>query len=168
MVSVKINISLPKRDFASRKWLESMASEQRTVVLPKLRALFNQTVFGWSAKNKPKFGWAQSRSNDSISLSMYPTGTGADIWALVSAGSPAHPIPAKPGGLMRFKKGYRAATTPGSLMSRRAYRSNPVWTSRIVAHPGFEPRNFPAQIADEFVSTFTRDMQNALNKVARS
>lgn len=166
MVSVKVNITLPKRDFASRKWLEAMASAQRQTTVPKLRVLFRQTVFGWS--KKPGFGWSQTRSNDSMTITMYPTGEGADIWNLVSLGSPAHPIPARVGGLLRFKKGYRASTTPGSLMSRRKYRSNPVWTARVVAHPGFEPRNFPAQIADEFVSTFTQDMQNAINKVARS
>ncbi|MBK7366193.1 MAG: hypothetical protein IPI97_14845 [Nitrosomonas sp.] len=168
MVSVKVNITLPKRDFASRKWLEAMASKQRSVVLPKLRAVFKKTIYGWSEAKQPDFGWVQTRNNNSMTLAMYPKGPNAELWALVSRGAPAHPIPARTGGLLRFKKGYRSATRPGTLMSRRAYRSNPVWTARVVAHPGFEPRNFPAMITQEFANIFTKDMQDALNKVARS
>lgn len=166
MVGIRVSVSLPTREFAKKKWLDEMARAQRQTSVPRLKRLFQRTVFGWS--KKPDFGWAQIRTSDSMSITMYPKGEGADIWNLVNAGSPEHTISARTGGLLRFQKGYRAATTPGSLMSRRAYRSNPVWTAKSVSHPGFTARNFIKLIAEEYHNPFIGDMQEAISKVARS
>lgn len=167
-MKITISVELPKVKFVNKRWLEDLARAQRTQVLPPLRALFKQTVTGWSAAKKPDFGWSQIRNSNEMIIAVYPKGPGADIWNLVSSGSPAHPIPARSGGLLRFQKGYRAATTPGQLMSRRAYRSNPVWTAKVVAHPGFEPRDFPQLIADAYREQFIDTMQESIATTARS
>lgn len=164
--SLSVTVTLPGKTFANKKWFDEMAKDQRNTTVPQLRKLFDKTVFGWSAKNKPTFGWNQTRSADEMTITMYPQGN-PDIWNLVNAGSPPHPIPARPGGLLRFRPGYLAATTPGSIQSRRAYRSGQYVVSKLVHHPGFPPRDFVKLIAEEYRARFTDDMQNAINVVAK-
>lgn len=166
MVSISVKVSLPKTKFANKKWLDEIARVQRQTSVPRLKKLFVQTTFGWS--KKPEFGWVQRRSSDEMSITMYPQGQHADIWELVNAGSPSHAIYPKKGGFLRFRPGYRAATRPGSLQSRRAYRSGKFVGAGKVNHPGFEARKFTELIAEEYTNPFVSDMQDALNKTART
>ena len=164
---IEITVSLPKKQFAAKKWLDKIASAQKRESVKHLRKLFNQTVFGWS--DKPSMGWSQTKTADEITLKIYATGSKSDIWNLLNAGSPAHTIrPRKVGGFLRFRPGYRAATTPGSLQSRRAYRSgpvlSPVWE---VKHPGFEARRFTELIAEQFAVQFGSDIQKAVTEAAK-
>lgn len=164
MVGITVKVTTPTRKFGNKKWLDEIARTQRQTSVPRLRKLFQQTVFGWS--KKPGFGWRQERLNDEMSITMYPTGQHAEIWNLVNEGSPAHEIrPRK--GILRFRPGYRSATRPGQLMSRRAYRSGPFVGARTVNHPGFEARKFTELIAEEYHNPYINDMQDAINRVAR-
>lgn len=162
--SVGIHISLPKKDLTKKKWLDAIASKQRAQTLPILRKLFQKTVFGWS--QKPDFSWTQIKSSDVVSLSMFPSGPSADKWKLLNAGSPAHDIRPR-NKYLAFRPGYRAATRAGSLQSSRAYRSGKSILTNIVHHPGFEARKFTELIVEEFANQYTRDMQDAINEVAR-
>ena len=166
MVSISVKVDIPKKPFTTKKWLDEIARQQRRTSVPRLKKLFEQTVFGWS--KKPDFGWVQQRTTDQMSITMYPKGEAADVWILVNDGARAHPITARSGGIMTFQKGYRPSTTPGSLMSSRKYLSNPVWQAMVVAHPGFEPRRFTEVIAKAYTNPFIMDMQVAVNSVARS
>lgn len=166
MVSFSVKVDLPKQPFATKKWLDEIARVQRQTSVPRLKKLFQQTVFGWS--NKPDFGWAQKRTSSEMSITMYPQGPYADIWNLVSSGSPPHTINPRQGGFLRFKPGYRPATRPESLQSRRAYRSGSIVGARKVSHPGFEPRNFPELIAREYENPYIGDIQGAINNVAKT
>ena len=165
MVSISIKITTPERKFGNKGWLDAIARDQRQTTVPRLKKLFQKTVYGWS--NKPEFGWVQRRTADSISITMYPQGQYADKWELVNAGSPRHRIPKSGFTFMRFRPGYRAATTPGSLMSRRAYRSGKYETHFVVNHPGFDARDFIGQIAEEYNNPFMGEMQEAISSVAR-
>lgn len=166
MVSISITVTLPERRFGNKGWLNDIAKTQRQTTVPRLKKLFQKTVFGWS--NKPDFGWSQQRTADTISITMYPTGQYADKWNLVNAGSPRHRIPKSGTTYMRFRPGYRAATTPGSLVSRRAYRSGKYETHFVIAdHPGFEARDFISQIAEEYNNPFMGEMQEVFNSVAK-
>lgn len=170
MVSITLKVTLPERPFAKKKWLDEMARVQRQTSVPRLKKLFQKTVFGWS--KKPAFTWAQHRSSGQMSIEMEPSGPNAETWKLVNAGSPAHYIPAKPGGILSFRPGYRSATRPGQLMGRRAYRSGKRVGATIISknkpHPGFEARDFITQIIHEYENPFMNDMQDAINTVARS
>jgi len=166
MVGISIKITLPKKKYADAKWNEQIARYQRSHSVPILKALFQKTVFGW--KEKPTFGYVQIRSANTITIRMYPTGAAAEIWQLVNEGSPEHWIfPKKQGGMLRFQKGYRSATVPGSLQSRRAYRSNPVWESKGLWHKGFKARNFTKLIEREYKKNFAKDMQEAIKIAAK-
>lgn len=165
MVSVRVTVTLPSTKFAGKGWATEIARTQRQTSVPRLRRLFQQTVFGWS--NKPSFGWAQQRSADQMSITMYPQGAGTDIWILVNAGAKPHTILPTSRSFLIFRPGYRASTTPGTLQSRRAYRSGRYIRARKVNHPGFEAREFTKTIAEEYHNPFMNEMQDALNRVAR-
>lgn len=164
MVSVTIRAIIPKKSFASKKWLESIASAQRRLSVPQLRSLFQKTVFGWS--KKPDFGWVQTKTSDEIGIQMYAQGEGADVYALLDAGSPPHIISPKRGGLLRFRPGYRSATKPGVIQSQRAYRSGKHISVNRVDHPGFPARKFGALVNEAFVSDFAMQMQEAITEAA--
>lgn len=166
-LSISIKMTLPKDGvFRNKRWLDTISSRQRVHTVPQMRSLFSKTVFGWS--DKPHFGWTQTKSQDSIGITMYPTGPAAETWNLVSLGSPEHRIAPKNGGFLRFRYGYRAATRPGSIMSQRAYRSGPYKSYESVWHLGFKPRNFPDLIADAYRRDFEDEMQFAFNEAAKS
>jgi len=162
---INIKIDLPKVEFAKKKWLDKIATAQRREAVQRLKKLFDQTAYGWS--EKPKMGWAQTKSADSITLYVYPTGAGADVWNLLNEGSPPHDIfPKRQGGMLRFQPGYRPATTPGQLQSRRKYRSGKHIRAPRVSHPGFKPRRFTDLIAQQYALQFGMDMQEAVTEAA--
>lgn len=162
---IQIKVTLPKVEFAKKKWLDKIASAQKNESVAELRKLFNQTVYGWS--EKPTMGWSQIKTAESITLHIYPKGAGADTWNLVNAGARAHPIvPKRQGGFLSFQPGYRPSTTPGQLQSRRNYRSGKPIRTPIVAHPGFEPRRFTELIAQEYTVRYGLDMQRAVTEAA--
>lgn len=164
---INIKVSLPETKFANKKWVDNIASAQRREAVQRLRSLFNMTVYGWS--EKPRMGWSQTKTADEITLYIYPTGPGSDTWELLNEGAQAHPIaPKNFGGILRFRPGYRASTTPGQLQSRRSYRSGKYIGAKVVAHPGFEPRRFTELIAQEYAERFGMQMQAAVTKAART
>lgn len=163
MVSIKLKVDLPKTKWANKGWQEEISKLQRQTSIPRLRKLFQQTVYGWSTK--PTFGWTQRRTADEISITMYPQGERADVWEMLNEGTPAHSITPRR-GFLQFRPGYRAATTPGSIQSRRAYRSGKPVYARRVAHPGIEARRFTESIAEAYNNPFMNEMQSAINNVA--
>ena len=163
-ISISLKVVLPKQKFADKKWVDSIANAMKKKTAPTLKKYFRDTVYGWSAKKKPSFRQKLTRSNQFISMFVY---TDSEIYALVNAGSPPHPIPARPGGILRYKPGYRASTSPGVLKSRRAYRSGAYRIAKLIKkHPGFKARNFDEMIAKEYEPQFIEDMQDAVNGVA--
>ena len=167
MVSIRIKVTVPKEKFADKHWVNTIADVMKTKTAPDLRREFLKTVFGWSAEKKPHFTRQLKRTSHSISMSVFDREEG-DIYTLVNAGSPAHIItPKKARGFLRFRTGYRSATTPGSIQSRRAYRSGQFVGARVVHHPGFEARKFDELIAEDYYQTFVNDMQEAFERAAR-
>jgi hypothetical protein len=167
---ITIKVDLPKVEFAKKRWLDKIAATQKRESVSKLRALFNKTVYGWS--EKPSMGWSQVKTSESITLRVYPTGAGSDVWNMLNTGTKRHDIPITPktGGLLRYRPGYRPATTPGQLQSRRKYRSGPYYFAKqIIDHPGIrEPRRFTELIAQEYGEKYGMDMQAAVTEAANS
>jgi len=161
---IQIKVTIPKAKFADKQWVERIADTMKNKTAPELKKVFRGTVFGWS--EKPSFQQKLERRATSISMTVY---TNNKIYSLVNAGSPEHPITSKRGGFMlHFKKGYRASTKPGSLVSSRKYRSLPWWTAQTVNHPGFTPRKFDELIAKGYDPKFREDMQDAFAKASKT
>lgn len=143
-----------------------LAKKLREKTGPDMKRMFEGTVNEW--KNKPQFPMRVTNNSQKLSVMVYAFGYWAKQYALVTRGSPKHPIPKTGTTWMRYQKNYRAATKPGSLMSRRGYKYGP-WVSRFaVIHPGFDPRDFDVQIAEEENKVFADDMANAIRVAIRS
>lgn len=169
MVDISVTVTTPAPDAFTkkgRKIREEMLKTMRSKTQREVKSLFQDTVFGWS--KKPYFTAKFSGGASELSVSVTAGGDAADIYALVNAGSPPHTIvPKRNGYPLRFRPGYRPSTTPGQLRSRRAYRSGKEVIAKIVNHPGFEARDFPKTIKEEYTPTFEKDMQDAIERGSR-
>lgn len=164
MVSIRIKLTLPKTNFKDKGWVDAVSNALKQKSSPKMKELFRKSTFGWSSK--PSFRQELKRATYRLSMEVY---TQDALYGLINAGSPKHDIPARSGGWLRFRPGYRSATTAGSLQSRRAYRSGPYWKARIIKpHPGFKARKFDELVAEEYGKEFPNDIQDAINTAARS
>jgi len=137
----------------------------RTKTGPDIKRNFEKTVSGW--KHKPNWSVKLTNRSNYLSVSVWASGPNADQYGLVNAGSPAHTISPKNGGMLRFQPGYSAATKPGRLMSRSAQRSGAFISARDVSHPGFEGRKFDLAVAEETAPRFAEDIQDAIRFGAR-
>lgn len=162
---VSVSLTVPAQVLNAQNVINEIARVQRSKTAPEVRRLFQRTVVGW--QNPPAFNYTQNINNDSIGVTTFSSGRNSDQYALVNLGSPPHPIdPINPGGL-RFQRGYRSSTRPRILYSRPFVRSGPFSLAWHVSHPGFEAREFDAEIADLYTDTFRDDMQDAMNRGAQ-
>lgn len=163
--SIRINVTVPDEILNVQSVQESIKSMMRTKTAPDIRKQFQKTVDGW--EKKP--GWFQTFhfTTSSLSTTVYPVGAGADIYALVNAGSPPHTISARRSPVLRFQTGYRPATSPRILSSRSKSRFGPYRTAFSVNHPGFKAREFDEEIAETYKPTFERDVQDAIDRGSR-
>lgn len=166
-MEIRLQVTLPKNRIDAKKYIDACAEKMKSKTAPELRRMFLETIFGWSAEDKPSFTRLLTRHARSVSMRVY-VNSNAEIYTLVNDGAPAHIIRPRNAPALRFRPGYRSATIPGILRSRRAYRSGTPITTTLVHHPGFEARNFDTLIGEEYEETFKEDMQDAMNDAATS
>lgn len=168
MPSIKISVTVPKTRFTDEKFVRAIVDKMKSKTIPDLKSLFGETVNGWD--HKPSWGEKQWQTGSEIGGRVFATGENADRYALVSSGSPPHPISAKPGKMLRFRhgSGYKSATKPGLLKSSLKSSTGDWVMKARVSHPGFEERNFPETIKKEYDAVFKQDMQDAMNNAAKS
>lgn len=161
-----MRVTVSGNRLSSQRFVDAILEKMRTNTIPDLKDLFGQTVEGW--KNKPGFSSKQWSNPTQIGSEVFVDGGSAgDIYSLVSKGAPRHMIMPKSGGFLRFQPGYKASTSPGFLKSGPSSRSGSFVKARKVDHPGFEARDFPSTIKKEYGNTFAKDMQDAMNSVAK-
>lgn len=161
MVSISVKVTVPKSKFKDKGWVAGVSSALVKKTAPTLKRLFRSSTFGWS--KHPSFRQHLTRRASYLAMEVY---TEDEKYRLVNAGAKPHIITPKR-GFLRFRPGYRSATTPGRLQSRRAYRSGKSISARQVNHPGFAPRKFDELVAKEYEPHFREDIQDALNTTAR-
>ena len=159
-INIRITVKVPETVFESKFIVDNIARAQREKTAPKLTQLFGKTVVGW--RNAPEFSRKQKISTNFISMSVFPSGLGAEQYTLVNEGAQPHIIAPRRAGLLRFQTGYRPSTKPRFIGSRAFTRSGRFIGARIVSHPGFEARKFDEAIAEEHLPEFVQDMQNAI------
>lgn len=161
MVSVKISVTVPKEMFKVQAWRNRVMQVQSSKTKPELQKMFRATVAGW--KNKPRFYGRKDVAVYHIGMIVHPASErNGEIYALVNAGAPPHPILPKK-GFLRFRPGYSASTSPKILSSRANQRFGGYVSSRGITnppHPGFEAREFDVTIAEQYADTFAKDMQD--------
>lgn len=165
-ISIQVKVTAPEILLNSAVIIEKISQAQRQKTAPDLKKQFGKTVQGW--KHPPDFSQKFIKRPGYISVTVWASGPNKKQYALVNYGSPAHTItPRRRGGILRFQRGYRAATRPKILSSRAPQRSGDYVTSYAVHHPGFEPREFDLAVAEEIALRFAEDMQEAISIGAR-
>lgn len=165
-LGIRINVTVPKEILNTAAVRRALAHKLSTKTARDLKALFGLTVAGWD--NKPV--WRQKLTNVAayISEQVWADGPNANIYGLVSRGSPPHDIPPRNGGWLRFQTGYTPSTRPGFLTSIKSNRfGSMVYASGINNghfHPGFEARRFPELIAEKYEPEFRKDVQDAIHE----
>jgi hypothetical protein len=160
-VSVSIKVNVPDRLLNDARVRSEIERVLRSQTAPDLRRQFAKTTEGWD--NRPNFSQKFASRNDYLSATVYTT---QQQYAIVNAGSPAHTITPRRGGMLRFQPGYRASTKPRVISSRAKQRSGSVIAARSVQHPGFEAREFDQTIAENYAGQFEEDVQNAISRAS--
>jgi len=163
-VNIRVTVKVPKEILSSSFVRAEIEKMQRNKTGPELRKEFKKTVEGWATA--PDFSQKFKNGTDAVSVTVWPTGTGAKIYNLVNLGSPSHTITPKGRGVLRFQTGYRAATSPRVIGSRGNSRFGNMISTNLVHHPGFSAREFDSTIAEQYADTFTADMQAAIHLAA--
>jgi len=156
-LSVRITVKVPELILDSQLVRQAIHQKMERKTKPDLLREFRKTVDGW--ENAPRF---QSEVHHVINLSTQVF-TESERYFYVNNGTPPHIITPKGGGVLRFQTGYRAATAPKVIGSRKPSRFGNQITTRVVHHPGSEPRLFDETIAEEYLETFVEDIQDAIN-----
>lgn len=133
---------------------------------PDLRKMFYKTVEGWETKVYFR-GTIRTIQGHFIRLTVQPYGSGKELYALVSRGARPHEIVPRNAEFLRFKQGYRAATVPYWINSRRKQRFGDTIMTKRVRHPGFEGRNWDYEIALQHEPRFIRYMEQAVRRYER-
>jgi hypothetical protein len=161
-------ISPRKTPFDFKAFEREFRKEFNTNIKQDVLSDFDRTVDGW--RNKPDFGSKLRIFPHMITFDVFAIGKNADQYNLVDAGSPEHPIvphASRPGGRLRYRRGYTPATTPRVISSRRSQRSGPFVIAKAVNHPGFEGREFYKTIGEDYLFEYRRRIKNALERATR-
>jgi hypothetical protein len=160
---ISFNAIVPKDDFDFRIVAREVIDTMKTVNKPEIKRLFEGTTDGWEDDVSFR-GTVRAQQGAFIRLLVQPVGKNADLYSLVSKGSPPHRIEPRNAPFLSFQTGYRPATKPGSLSSQRKARFGPFVQAQFVDHPGFEPRDFDIQIAEKYDPRFQETMARAMTR----
>lgn len=161
-ISIRVSVKVPELVLDSELVRHAIQQKMERKTKPDLLKEFRKTVEGWD--NAPRF---QSEVEHVVNL-LTRVFTESERYAYVNNGTAPHIITPKGGGMLRFQTGYRAATSPKVIGSRKPQRFGPQIMTRGVRHPGIEPRLFDEVIALEYVDTFAQDIQDAINQAVKS
>lgn len=165
-MQIEIVVTVPKTVFDDKAMVAELTRVQNSKTAPEVKRLFKNTTGGW--QHNVDFQHRQRTTNSYISVSVFPTGTNAWLYALINQGSPVHDIPKSGTTRMSFQPGYKAGTTPRMIRSRSKARfGNYVTAYKIKDHPGFKAREFDWTIAQFYHGTFQRDMQKVIDNQAK-
>jgi hypothetical protein len=167
-VSIRITVTVPELVLRSSFVREMIVQKMERKTAPDLKRMFGLTVQGWA--DKPDFSQKFVNNVSQVSTEVWPSGSNkaAIVYRIVNEGSKPHLIVPKSRnrrGLLIFKSGYTASTSPRVLSSGRNFRFGDTVRTPVVLHPGFEAREFDTTIAEQYAPIFAADMQDAI-KVA--
>jgi len=146
---------------------ERLADFIDDTVKPHYIQRFELVVENW--KHKPDFRARMLIRPDGITLYVFPTGPDAQIYKWVTEGTEGgYKIPKAGPGYLAFQLGYKPKTKPPGKIGGPGIYSGP-WVRGVmqVTHPGIDPRNFEAVIAEDEAPWFSREMENAWRRIIR-
>lgn len=148
----------------ARKQIEK---DLRNKVAPALVKSHNLVVADW--KHKPEFQTRIAVRPDKISVTVFPAGENAGIYALVDEGTEPHEIKPVRAPLLVFQTGYISKTLarPARTVSGGGISTGPTVRAKIVHHPGFEGREFSKTIAEDIEPRFKQIIDNSFKMVSK-
>lgn len=116
----------------------------------------------------PSFKTDIGGNTNQLVMTVGPVGAQAAKYTRIDFGTPARVIyPRKPGGVLKYQRGYMASTVPGTLRSRTARRSGKFVYKKYVHYPGIQARYFSKQVYKKMRPEFRRRMENLVKREAR-
>lgn len=169
-VSIQMKVTVPKKVISVESVMREIRHTMTTKTARELRDLFEKTTEGWSNTMNPSSGFGEVRWNTKTQFGSMKNSvtvfTTSEKYAIVNEGAPPHVIVPRRARMLKFRTGYRAATRPRVIGSRAASRFGELVSAQAVNHPGFEARAFDETIAEEYLPTFERDIQDAIARGA--
>lgn len=163
----KIESALRQRLYQQDKQLQADLKAVAETYALQLRSQHESVVRDWV--HRTTFRHRVSVSKRQVQSIVYPTGKHAKLYQWVDEGTKAHLIkPKKKGGLLRFRLGYSARTSPIAKFNVGTGRASGRWTSaRIVHHPGTKARQFSKTFNRDVLPEMRRDIENAIRRALR-
>ena len=166
-----INVERTNRKF--NKGPQIIAKMRRAVhgqVKPVIKRRFLVIVANW--KHRVQFPTDNIDTADVIGFFIHPGGggSGAQIYAWVTEGTPSHPIPKTPkvAGTLAYQIGYTPKTRPVGQFGGPGTHYGPWAHPKQVTHPGIAPRQFEESVRRDSEPWFQRTMQAAWNDAIRT
>lgn len=130
-----------------RKKIIQAAKDAAYDAVDEIKVKAEDVVSDW--QNKPSFDIQVTSSQKTTEYLLKASGRSKDIWTYIDLGTGTwgknhapYPIyPKTPGGLLKFKTGYSAKTSP-SFGRGTGTASGPWVSTPFVLHPGIKSRNF--------------------------
>jgi len=159
-MSFALEIKVPKSWWDEKSVKREIEKTLKKVTGKKIQKDFKTTTKGWKRENRPKFPVIFRENNREMAVKVATTDT---PYVFVNDGTdPRLIVPRGGNPLLRFKPGYRAATSKGSIKSRRPTRYGAVIEVPYVRHPGIAARGFDDTISKRQRATFGIDIAAAI------
>lgn len=158
-IGIKMRVFVPKEVLNTARVFDNIQHTMIQKTIPDLKKEFQPTYRTWSQKNYPNF---QGQSYFGVRVMWVKVFTYATTYRLVNAGAKPHIIQVRRSKLLRFQKGYARKTRPRILYSSVGGKFGDYISTPIVHHPGHEAREFDKEIAEQYQSTFEKDVQDAI------
>jgi len=163
---VELAFEIEKKNWKFDKGDKIVASMRRalhTQVKPRIKARFLIIVANW--KHRVQFPADNIDTADVIGFFVHPGGSGAQIYAWVTEGTPKHDIPYSPTGVA-YQAGYHPKTRPVGQFGGPGTHYGPWVRAKQVTHPGIKPRQFEESVRRDadpwFQSMMSRAWANAI------
>lgn len=161
---VQLAFEIEKKNWKFDKGDKIVASMRRalhTQVKPRIKARFLIIVANW--KHRVQFPANNIDTADVIGFFIHPggSGSGAQIYAWVTEGTPPHPIAAKKGKYLAFREGYNPKTRPIGQFGGPGTHFGAWQNPRAVQHPGIAPRQFEESVRRDSDPWFQAMMSRA-------
>lgn len=137
-------------------------------VKPRIKQRFLVIVANW--QHRVQFPADNIDTADVIGFFMHPSGSGAQIYAWVTEGTPRHPIPLSPktSGTLAYQIGYSPKTRPVGQFGGPGTHFGPWTHPKQVMHSGIAPRRFEESVARDVNPWFQATMQAAWRNAIRT
>lgn len=132
------------------------------------KRMLQETTATWRG-SKPRFKVIEKVSPQELSVTVVPSGAGAQKWNWLEEGTRAHIIrPRNRSGRLYFRTGFKPKTKVGKLKSGRGRSGKTLAVAKQVRHPGTKARLWRQVVWRKRNRPLLRKLRGDFNLLARS